>query len=131
MMRCILFGADAVYLWVGETADGSELAFDLISTYDMAFEAHNTTSPDKDFAFLQLLLDPGHEAHWNGLTMMLQRQFWSQISTIQEIALARNAVLRCGKDSIPWVSARRFLKKCTAWTQYRVPPVVQLLAEMK
>jgi hypothetical protein len=42
---------------------------------------------------------------WGALLDLMQRQWFSRRWVVQEIALAREAMIYCGQDRIPWKGA--------------------------
>ncbi|KAL9621766.1 MAG: hypothetical protein Q9160_003884 [Pyrenula sp. 1 TL-2023] len=100
MMRDIFDGSWTVVSWLGEEADESAAALDLLRTL-VDQEVRGLSEQLKD----KLISDPGHlgAGKWLALQNLLLRPYWSRLWTVQEIALAPdNMLILCGKDSIEW-----------------------------
>ncbi|KAI9665104.1 MAG: hypothetical protein M1821_006552 [Bathelium mastoideum] len=52
--------------------------------------------------FDRLVQDTPTSEHWAALSTLMRRRWFNRRWIIQEISLARNATLHCGKDSLPW-----------------------------
>lgn len=91
MMSRIHTRAKQVCIWLGDGDKSSELAIDFVDNKIMDLRNFDSLSDDGQYA-----------DHWKALMELMSRQWFSRRWVIQEIALARKAVIYCGKDSIPW-----------------------------
>ncbi|KNG90655.1 hypothetical protein ANOM_001336 [Aspergillus nomiae NRRL 13137] len=80
--------AQQVLVWLGPGAAGSDLIFDICA------EAKQEE--------IDLQGSSG-----KALDMLYQRSYWTRLWIIQELFLARDAVIFCGSKSAPWSSFRR------------------------
>jgi hypothetical protein len=91
MMSAIYGGAKQVCIWLGDGDDESKIAFEFI---------------DKEVLKLQkfdaLCEDPNTSHKWNAILNVMKRSWFSRRWVVQEIALANDATIYCGKDTIPW-----------------------------
>lgn len=91
MMSGIYGGAKRVCVWLGEEDGASHIAFEFI---------------DKEVLKLQkfdaICEDPGASKKWNAMLNVMKRPWFSRRWVVQEIALANDALIYCGKDTIPW-----------------------------
>jgi hypothetical protein len=88
----IYVAADNVIIWLGE-----------------GDEHHRTTNAIKllkDLAHVdqqeQIFTDSKRLGHWLDLTFLMRSTWFSRRWVIQELALAKNAVVYCGNDSLHW-----------------------------
>ncbi|RDL31340.1 uncharacterized protein BP5553_09549 [Venustampulla echinocandica] len=92
----------AVITWLGEEADESDKAFDLVRSLSIA-----SVKGRGQQVLAELQQDPsclGNES-WLALHQLMQRPYWSRLWVIQEIVLGSSAVLlRCGSQAIGWPS---------------------------
>lgn len=90
LMRLIYNHATVVRVWLGEEAEDSDRAMDFVErclemkTLDRLVE-DNEAAPE-----------------WAALFKLMRRTWFSRRWIIQEIALARSAVVHCGSKTIPW-----------------------------
>ncbi|RYP26982.1 hypothetical protein DL767_007845 [Monosporascus sp. MG133] len=106
MMRDIYSKADKVAVWLGEAAEETPAAWKLMH---QIFEiSRNTAHEDWDKPISaeeweRLGLPHGASSEWAALEAIFWRQWFTRVWIIQEIALARSAIVHCGQDSIPWM----------------------------
>lgn len=86
----IFAAAQNVYIWLGEATDDSDLAMDFIP------EVLNFGAFDK------LVRDETRKQHWLALAKLMAREWFTRRWVVQEMALARNAIVFCGDRQIPW-----------------------------
>lgn len=91
-----------VYAWLGRGRDDmkSHLGMGLIKELDT--KASSTPPPavaDIEYWVAGKLLDPNYREHWDGLTRLLVRSYWSRVWITQEISVGRGVVLLCGLDT--------------------------------
>lgn len=107
LMRSIYEKAACVLMWLGEEADDSNLAMNLLSKFGtiMTMPDDNGVETGKKSGG-QTLADVCGEAsfnqHWIALRRLFFRPYWSRVWIIQEVLLARLAVMCCGTCNIPW-----------------------------
>lgn len=105
-MKEIYHTAQDVVIWIGEddedTADGINL---LKQVYAAALEGK---LPDfSDMFFLEEKLEqaelPKYDSSmWKAVIDLYRRAWFSRIWVVQELAVARSAVVYCGRQSLPW-----------------------------
>lgn len=89
-MGAIFSQARKVLVWLGKSESGSDKALQFIH---QILDLDNVGSLVKDEAKID---------DWAALFQLLRRHWFARRWVIQEIALARDASLHCGKDSLPW-----------------------------
>lgn len=97
LMGRIYSQADLVRMWLGPESDLTDQAFELI----------RRCGPDNrvpaEIAAANVIQS---EAGTKALTELLQRDYWNRMWVFQEIVLAKEAVVHCGKQQVPWPSLR-------------------------
>lgn len=96
LMGRIYSTASGVRMWVGTEDDHADQAFELIRRCAMPGQ----TSADVAANVIW------NEAGTRAVTKLLQRDYWNRMWVFQEIVLAREAVVHCGKHRVPWSSLR-------------------------
>lgn len=91
MMSRVYTRAKEVCIWLGEDSDESKTAIDFIHHEIMQLKNFDTLCSDKKYT-----------GKWRALMMLMQREWFSRRWVVQEIALASNARIYCGPDSISW-----------------------------
>ncbi|KAJ4300998.1 hypothetical protein N0V90_003087 [Kalmusia sp. IMI 367209] len=91
MMSEIYGGAKSVCVWLGEGDADSKIAFEFIQNEVIKLE---------DFDKLCEGLEAAPK--WNAMFSLMKRPWFSRRWIVQEIALAKEARLYCGKKNIPW-----------------------------
>ncbi len=89
-MAIIYNRAESVAVWLGEEDADSVKAMRFIDKFK-----------DLD-VFDPLTHDPGTSTEWAALMNLMQRSWFTRRWIVQELALARNAVMYCGSQSISW-----------------------------
>ncbi|KAI0472045.1 HET-domain-containing protein [Xylariaceae sp. FL0804] len=92
MMSAIYGNSVRVYVWLGSEPRDSALAMQFIEN-----EVLNLGNLDN------LLKKEDTIAKWSALSDLIKRPWFSRRWVIQEIALARDATLFCGSNSIEWM----------------------------
>ncbi|KAH0547851.1 hypothetical protein FGG08_000109 [Glutinoglossum americanum] len=92
MMASVYGKASHVYVWLGEERDDSKLAIEFIKNRVLNL-------PDFD----RLVKDRETSRAWSALSALMKREWFSRRWIVQEIALARDAVLLCGPHDIKWL----------------------------
>jgi hypothetical protein len=90
LMSKIYESTEQVCVWLGEKSADSSLAIEFASR---VVELEHTDS---------LVEDPTTTQKWAALSAMMRRQWFSRQWIIQELALARSAVIYCGTDQLDW-----------------------------
>ena len=95
--------AQKVIVWLGNAADGSEIAMDFFTR--LAAQDDN--------------ISPHLVAHLGYRTAMsvqlhdfLSRPWFSRVWTLQEAAVATDCVVQCGSQQIHWTAFERFNRNC-------------------
>jgi hypothetical protein len=90
LMSKIYESAEQVCVWLGEKSADSSLAIEFASR---VVELEHTDS---------LVEDQTTTKKWAALSAMMRRPWFSRRWIIQELALARSAVIYCGTDQLDW-----------------------------
>ncbi|KAF4956779.1 hypothetical protein FGADI_3561 [Fusarium gaditjirri] len=88
IMGDIYKSARQVVVWLGDAADDSHLVFQHLNDDSIPDSFHNGSSPPQDA-----------RRAWSAL---VKRPWFFRTWVIQEIALAKRAIIMCGEDSTPW-----------------------------
>ncbi|KAF1942838.1 HET-domain-containing protein [Clathrospora elynae] len=91
MMDEIYGKADRVCIWLGEANDSSRMALDFIKHEVSHLHSFDDLCNSKDAS-----------KKWVALLDLMQRLWFSRRWVVQEIALARKAMIYCGHDKISW-----------------------------
>ena len=98
-MRHIYGAAWNVVAWLGEAADASNAAFDLLEGL-ASFADASANIPFGKFSIPSYMFF-GH--YFYGLNELMQREYWSRLWIVQELVLGSSAVvLRCGDRIMDW-----------------------------
>jgi hypothetical protein len=105
MMRNSYRKADGVVIWLGEVADDTPGAWQLL--HHLAWVVGKAAPGDwaKPVSVEELGslgLPPGAASEWEALEAIFWRQWFTRVWIIQEISLARTASVHCGQFSMPW-----------------------------
>jgi hypothetical protein len=90
LMATIYGGALCVYIWIGDSKDGSDVAFKFIP--EILKVEH----------FDKLIENEENHHKWKAVKMLMMRDWFSRRWIIQEVALANSATLLCGNDELDW-----------------------------
>ena len=107
IMASIYQQAHRVLVYVGERTEDSDLALDVTEKLGGVTSTPDN-KPRQDDEFNELLEDARRlgslqSEEWDALRhFFLERAYFTRSWVIQEIAQAREALLFCGKRSIPW-----------------------------
>ncbi|KAF2402226.1 HET-domain-containing protein [Trichodelitschia bisporula] len=103
LMREVYMAASLVVVWIGtETAD-TVPAFDLMRKLAEAKASPNLPQRPilpQDLAALNL--PPSDDPSWESLDTIYWRPWYTRVWIVQEISLAKKAVVLCGSQSIGW-----------------------------
>ncbi|KAG4419436.1 hypothetical protein IFR04_007393 [Cadophora malorum] len=106
LMNQIYQKAECVLVWLGEVDGFSSIAF----------EALQLLAEVKGFSSIPF---ESRANVWKGLLAISQRKYWTRVWIIQEITVARDIEVFCGKQKIPWsvlATATKFPPdKLTTW----------------
>jgi hypothetical protein len=91
MMALIYSCADRVCVWLGIDDRESRLAIKFIKDEVMKLQQFDELCEKKE-----------NTEKWQSLLSLMQRSWFSRRWVVQEIALARKAVIYCGPDDIEW-----------------------------
>ncbi|KAK8133188.1 hypothetical protein PG999_001361 [Apiospora kogelbergensis] len=91
MMSRIYTRARMVCNWLGEHTEDSKIAIEFIRKEVMELRNIETLCTEKRYT-----------RKWQALQMLMQTEWFSRRWVVQEIALAKQAVVCCGADLIPW-----------------------------
>jgi hypothetical protein len=91
MMAKIFGRADCVRIWLGDSDPSSDLAILFIKQQILQLQhfddlSSSTASSDK----------------WRALLELMQRDWFSRRWVIQEVTLAKKAIIHCGKTKLAW-----------------------------
>jgi hypothetical protein len=115
-MSQIYAGASHVLGWLGESADKSDYAIDTIKKMaegiqvQEKLEGQKSAQPTQSGTPLRHWLDDipqltdedDKESIWNSIGALFKRSFWKRLWIRQEIVLARELILLCGRSVIAW-----------------------------
>lgn len=91
MMAEIYGNAVRVCIWLGDATNTSQVALRFIKKEVLQLQN-----------FDDLCESPEASSKWRALLQLMQRPWFSRRWVVQEIALARKAVIYCGTDKISW-----------------------------
>ncbi|KAH8796384.1 heterokaryon incompatibility protein-domain-containing protein [Hyaloscypha finlandica] len=117
LMRSIYSQAERVVMWLGEEENNSSLAITFINRWHDAFVA---AVADKRLELktrhleriLSLVEDPFDKQSVLAVRCLFERGYWSRVWIIQEIVLAKDRLILCGRDS---VDASKMSLICYIW----------------
>ena len=108
LMRKLFHRAESIVIWLGEESHNSSSAFDLVSRIVAAAATEQACSPvDAKKVFkaqdLSGLALPEHSnPAWEALNSLFWRPWFSRIWVIQEVTVARGALVLCGSSHCQW-----------------------------
>lgn len=102
-MGDIYKNASEAICWLGDEADDSFLAFELIQILSRTNDDSESAQYEK---VLMRLYRPSenheYDAHWTALLLLSRRPYWKRVWIIQEIVASRNVLVRCGSRCAMW-----------------------------
>ncbi|KPM42083.1 hypothetical protein AK830_g4460 [Neonectria ditissima] len=114
-MGAIYSSAAQVIVWLGEGDDDTGVAINFVQDLsklepDTARRiVENSGQPlpwdHRERVFRALGMKHGHDNHDSivrGLVKLMNHVWWTRVWTVQEIVLAKSAILRCGAESASW-----------------------------
>ena len=130
-MRNLFHKAESVIVWLGETSPDSAAAFDLISRIVTAAATEPAISPldaDKvlkpeDLGSLALL--EHFTPAWEALDTLFWRPWFSRVWVIQEVTVARGAIVLCGSNRCQWshlITTAKYIQDHSSTAITRVDP---------
>jgi hypothetical protein len=132
LMRDIYRAAKRVLIWLGESKDDSDLAFDMIDK--LSTDVRDLDQASFDSFSIRVAIPPITEIPdetMEALTDIFScRSWWSRIWVIQEVVSARDALIICGEKSLSWTLLERLLdsEEETVLAQCALPKVRAQLA---
>jgi len=91
MMSYIYGCATRVCIWLGESSHSSQVALRFIDKEVLQLRNFDSLTESKQAM-----------SKWDALQELMQRPWFSRRWVVQEIALAKKALIYCGKDRISW-----------------------------
>ncbi|KAB8207040.1 heterokaryon incompatibility protein-domain-containing protein [Aspergillus parasiticus] len=107
MMPDIFRSATRVYAWIGEEGDGSSEVIETLK--QIAKQRLEPTMPSSN---RYQDIPPLGRIFWNNLGKLLERKWFRRIWIVQEIVLARDIMVLCGKESVPWSQFCDMIRLC-------------------
>lgn len=99
LMREIYTRASQVIVWLGTATEHTVPAFRLL--FGLAEIYEWSVGPAKEF-ISHVVRDQSFKYHWIALGELLQREWWDRAWILQEITLARKALVVCGPYAADW-----------------------------
>lgn len=104
----IFGGAERVVVWLGESADDSDVVFDEMeevasTVVDGGTSVGSRAMTARSSAFLAVKLE-----YWEAAYHLLRRGWFTRLWVVQEAILAQELVMLCGKRCVPWSLMRLF-----------------------
>jgi hypothetical protein len=93
-MRRIYKGSSVVYVWLGDEADDSSTAMDILSTL-----AAPKPTPGEKAIHYPSFTEEDVARHWKALKALLKRPWWERVWIGQEIALNYYITISCGSKT--------------------------------
>jgi hypothetical protein len=108
LMREIYSYADSVFLWLGEKDLSS------YSNQAMTFLATRKPIQSKDMNLKHFW----SHRQATGVLGVCQRPYWTRIWIVQELLLARDVMIYCGPESMPWHHFQRYFDDLSIIVQH-------------
>ncbi|KAL7627088.1 hypothetical protein AAE478_003864 [Parahypoxylon ruwenzoriense] len=105
LMSDIYKRASSVVVWLGDSTQDSSAAFRFmrrLSTLVDSMRPEDKYSRISEKEIEVFGLPNSGSPEWTGVEAMYWKPWFTRVWIIQEIALARSAIVQCGEDSIPW-----------------------------
>ncbi|EPE32089.1 hypothetical protein GLAREA_12171 [Glarea lozoyensis ATCC 20868] len=117
LMKEVYSNAQLVVIWLGEEAENSDMAFELIKAVQPLLA---TDRPPRSEAILQesQVTEPG-SMQWQALGKLFWRPWFSRLWIIQEVVLSRHAEMLAGSRSCQWDVATSFADGVNQHDLYR------------
>jgi hypothetical protein len=107
LMRDIYERAEKTIVWLGEAAENSELAIDLINAWADASEDFDAFLRHCPFAF--------EEKNWEAVKKLLERPWWTRVWVYQEFIVSKQVFFLCGPESM---SSQIFRSARSSWNWF-------------
>lgn len=104
-MASIYRSADVVIAWLGEEDAYTEESFALIRALaTLCKDCRNQIKPKnmESEAFINILGPHAEDRVWNSLRQFWRRNYFKRAWVIQEVALAKKVMVRCGVYTLDW-----------------------------
>ncbi|KAJ4387808.1 hypothetical protein N0V93_008410 [Gnomoniopsis smithogilvyi] len=111
-MSEIYKGAEKVLVWLGFRSADSQLALETLAFIGkqvvMTIDGWNITSPEAEEPdwYLDDYALPYDDQVWAAISSLLYRPWFGRVWVVQEIDLARSAILQCGLNELSWSAFR-------------------------
>jgi Heterokaryon incompatibility protein (HET) len=105
LMRRIYSQAQSVIVWLGDAANNTAEAWNLLSclvTLSLAEGVSETDKPATAELLASLNLPEPSNPEWRALDELYWRSWFTRVWIIQEIAVSKEALVLCGGHSCPW-----------------------------
>lgn len=113
LMRQIYEQAQQVLIWLGDTGIGERIAMQSLAIKSGSFSVRmKVWNTERKFGLGKGLRDRVSQSvsgEWDAralevgeLAQLLDRKWWRRVWIVQELVLAKKAVLLCGLDEVPW-----------------------------
>ncbi len=93
LARQIYHKAHNVHVWLGEEADESNRAFEIVAALDKPLPFRGPGVPEPEPLIVE---DNERRTNWAALATLLSRPWWHRVWVRQEIALNNRIMVRCG-----------------------------------
>lgn len=94
--------AERTMAWLGASAEDSDLALDIITRIG---RDRTSTARTEGLAVLRSILDDTlleeTKSHWNTLSNLFGRPYWTRVWVVQEIAYSYDAIVKCAEREFP------------------------------
>ena len=104
LMREIYALAEIVYVWLGPEAEDSTLAIKFLPWLSEVVRRHENLRNDCDawHGAIRKELGGRTSKEWKALSALLRRDWFGRAWIVQEVNVASNAIVVCGKQEIQW-----------------------------
>ena len=127
-MRHIYARASCVLIWLGKETDTVAEAFEMIKLCDECYEADNLQDVQA------VILQPSTSSKWQAVSTLLNRSWFQRVWVIQEVAMASEALIVCGRYTCDWESISRlvrFLRKHSISGYIGMSTTVRVMVNMR
>jgi len=124
LMNSIYKNAKIVFMWLGEEADSSDLAMDILSLCEnqivqgarikAAGRWSRAEHEAQGKALVKLFRDEIYDKHWEAVAHLFVREYWARVWILQEVLLASTATVCCGSKTVQWTYVGTLL---VIWSQ--------------
>jgi hypothetical protein len=110
-MKDIYAGAEAVFMWLGEEADESNLAMELLQRIEKFSKIEEEANQHLIITLTEEIFTP----HWSALEKLFKRPYWTRVWIVQEVVSSSAGVMCCGKHRALWFPLMLFLNNLKRW----------------